>query len=134
MSYLALWDPMDYRMPGSCNLHYLLEFAQIHVHWVSNVIWHLIFCHPFLLLPSILPSIMVFSNQLALSISVLRVSVSASVLPMNIQCWFPLGLTGLISLQSKGLSKVFSSTTIRKHEYFGAKPSLLEVISNKHFV
>ena len=51
-------------------------------------------------------------------------SASASVLPMNIQGWFPLGLTGLISLQSKGLSRVFSSTTIRRHPFFGAQPSL----------
>ena len=48
----------------------------------------------------------------------------ASVLPMNIQGWFPLGLTVLISLQSMGLSRVFSSTTIRKHQFFGAQPSL----------
>ena len=48
---------------------------------------------------------------------------SASVLPMNIQ-WFPLGLTGLISLQSKGLSRVFSSTTVQKYQFFVAQPSL----------
>ena len=52
------------------------------------------------------------------------VSASASVLPMNIQDWFPLGLTGLISLQSKRLSRVFSSTTVQKHQFFGAQPSL----------
>ena len=51
-------------------------------------------------------------------------SVSASVLPINIQDWFPLGLTDLISLQSKGLSRVFSSTTVQKHQFFGAQPSL----------
>ena len=48
------------------------------------------------------------------------VSASASVLPMNIQDWFPLGLTGLVSLQSKGLSRVFSNTTVQKHQFFGA--------------
>ena len=52
------------------------------------------------------------------------VSASASVLPMNIQDWFPLWLTGLIFLQSKGLSRVFSITTIQKHQFFGAQPSL----------
>ena len=52
------------------------------------------------------------------------VSASASVLPMNIQDWFPLGLTGLISLQSKGLSRVFSNTTVQKHHFFGAQLSL----------
>ena len=51
-------------------------------------------------------------------------STSASVLPKNIQSWIPLGLTGFISLQSKGLSWVFSSTAIRKHQFFGAQPSL----------
>ena len=56
-------------------------------------------------------------------------SASASFLPVNIQCWFPIGLTGLISLQSKGLSRVFSSTMIQKHQYFGAEPSMW---SNSH--
>ena len=54
----------------------------------------------------------------------IRASASASVLPMNIQDWFPLELTGLISLQSKGLSRVFSSTTIWKHQFFGTQPFL----------
>ena len=52
------------------------------------------------------------------------VSASASVLPRNIQDWFPLGLTGLISLKSKGLSRVFTNTTIQKHQFFGAQLSL----------
>ena len=52
------------------------------------------------------------------------VSASASVLPMNILDWFPVALTGLISLQSKGLSRVFSSTTVQKHQFFGAQLSL----------
>ena len=57
------------------------------------------------------------------------ISASASVLPMNIQDWFPLGLTGWISLQSKGLSRVFSNTTVQKHQFFGAQLSLW---SNSH--
>ena len=52
------------------------------------------------------------------------VSASASVLPMNIQGWFPLGLTDLITLQPKGLSRVFSNTTVQKHQLFGTQPSL----------
>ena len=85
-------------------------------------------CH--LLLPSIFPSIRVFSNESALHIRwPIGTSVSASVLPVNIQGWFPLGLTGLISLQSKGLSSVFFSTTIWKHLFFGTQPSLW---SNSH--
>ena len=57
------------------------------------------------------------------------VSASASVLPMNIQGWFQLGLANLISLQSKGLSRVFSNTTVQKHQFFGAQLSLW---SNSH--
>ena len=56
-------------------------------------------------------------------------SASVSVLIINIQCWFPLGLTGLISLLSKGLSRVFFSTTIQKHQFLGPQPSLW---SNSH--
>ena len=56
-------------------------------------------------------------------------SASASLLPLNIQIWFPLGLTGLISLQSKGLSRVFSNTIVQKHQFFGAQLSLW---SNSH--
>ena len=77
---------------------------------------HHILCRPLLLLPSVFSSIKVFS-----SVSVLHIrwpsigaSVSASGLPMNIQDWFPLRLTSLISLQSKGLSRVFSNTTVEK--------------------
>ena len=58
------------------------------------------------------------------------VSVSAPVLPMNIQDWFPLGLTGLISLQSKGVSRVFSSTTVQKHQFFSAQPSFVVQLSH----
>ena len=54
----------------------------------------------------------------------IRVSALASVLPMNTQDWFPLGWTGWISLQSKGLSRVFTSTTVQKHQFFSAQPSL----------
>ena len=91
---------------------------------------HLIFCHPLLLLPSIFPSIRVFSNELFESGGQsIGAAASALVLPVNIQSWFPLELTGLISLQSKGLSRVFSSTTVWKHQFFGAQPSLW---SNSH--
>ena len=54
----------------------------------------------------------------------IRASAMASVLPMNIQGWFPLGMTGLISMQCKGLSRVFSSTTIWKHQSFSSQPYL----------
>ena len=81
---------------------------------------HLILCHPLLLLPSIFPSIRVFSNESVLHIRWPKYwsSVSASVLPMNIQGWFPLRLTSFISLLWKLLSKVLSSTTIWKLQFF----------------
>ena len=72
---------------------------------------HLILCHPLPLLLSIFTSIRVFSNESTLPIVGQRIGASALawVLPMNIQCWFPLGLTGLSSLQSKGLSRVWGN-------------------------
>ena len=77
---------------------------------------HLILCHPLLLLRHSFPSSGSFlrSQFFASGSQSIGASVSASVLPMNIQNWFPLGLTGFISLQSKGLSRVFSSTTVQK--------------------
>ena len=87
---------------------------------------HLILCHPLLLLPSVFPSIRIFSSKLALCIKWLKdwSSASASVLPMNIQGCLLLVLTGLISLLSKGLSRVFSITTVWRHQFFSAQPSL----------
>ena len=81
---------------------------------------HLILCRPLLPLPSIFPSIRVFSNKSVFSSDgqSIGVSASASLLPVNIQDWFPLGLTGLISLQSKGLSRAPSNTTVQKHQFF----------------
>ena len=75
---------------------------------------HLILCHPLLLLPPIPPSIRVFSNEPALHIGSQSTGVSAStsILPMNTQDWSPLGWTGWISLQSKGLSRIFSNTIV----------------------
>ena len=60
------------------------------------------------------------------------VSASASILPMNIQDWFPLGLTGWISLQSRELSRVFSNTTVQKHQFFGAQLSLCPTLTSIH--
>ena len=84
---------------------------------------HLILCRPLLLLPLIFPSIRVFSSGQIVFPSgdqSIGASASASVLPINIQDWFPLRLTALISLQSKGLSRVFSNTTVQKHQFLGA--------------
>ena len=87
---------------------------------------HLILCHPLLLLPSIFPSIRVLflmSRLFAWGGQGIGASASASVLLMNIQNWFPLGWTGWISLQCKGLLRVFSNT-IQKHQFFGTQLSL----------
>ena len=93
----------------------LLKLMSIESVMLSN---NLILCHPLFLLPSIFSSIRVFSNESALCIKWPKTgaSASASVLPMNIQGRFPLRLTGLISLQSKGISRVLSSTTVWKHK------------------
>ena len=80
---------------------------------------HLILHRPLLLLSPIPPSIRVFSNESASGGQ--SIGVSASVLPVNIQGWFSLELTELISLQSKGLSSVFSSTTVQKYQFFGTQ-------------
>ena len=87
---------------------------------------HLILCRPLLLPPSIFPASGSFpmSWLFASGSQSIGASFSASVLPMNIQDWFPLEWTGWISLQSKGLSRVFSNTTVQKHRFFGAQLSL----------
>ena len=86
----------------------------------------LILCRPLLLLPSIFPSIRVFpvSQLFASGGQRIGASPSASVLPLNIQGWFALGLTSFISLLPKELSRIFSSTTIRKHHFFSTQLSL----------
>ena len=92
---------------------------------------HLILCRPLLFLPSIFPSIRAFSMSRLFTSGGQSIgpSPSASVLPMDIQAWFPLGLTGLISLLSKRFSRVFSSTTVWKHQFFGGQSFLW---SNSH--
>ena len=118
-SFLTVFNHMK-STPNFPVLHCLLEFAQTHVHWVDDAS-HFILCYDLLLLSSIFPRISVFSNESALCVRWPQsFEASASVFPMNIKCWFPLGLTGLISLMSKGPSRVFSSTTVQKHQFFRA--------------
>ena len=93
----------------------------------------LILCYPLLFLPWIFPSLSVFSNGLALCSGGQSIGASASVPPVDIQGWFPFGLTGLISLLSQGRSRVFSSTTICKHWLFGTQPSLWSNWENHSF-
>ena len=106
----------------------LLKLMSIKSMMPSN---HLILCHPLLLLPSIFPSIRVFQMSQFFTSGSQSIGglVIASVPSMNIEDWFPLGLTGWISLQSKGLSRVFSNTTNQKHQFFWAQLSLW---SNSH--
>ena len=126
----TLCNPMDCSTPGFSIVHHLPELAQTHVHWVSDAIQPSHSLSPLLFLPSIFSSIRVFSNESVLCISGDQsIGVSASVLPMNIQDWSPLEWTGLISLPTKGLSRVFSNTTAQKHQFFGPQ---LSFWSNSH--
>ena len=121
--FVTPWTVAHQASLSFTNSQSLLKLMSIKSVMPSN---HLILCHPCLFLLSILPSIRVFSNESALHIRwpIIGVSASASVLPRKIQGWFPLGLTGLISLQSKGFSRILSSTIVQKHQFFGAQPSL----------
>ena len=121
----TLWDPMNHSTPGLPVHHQLPEFTQIHDHWVSDAIQP---SHP----PSspfppapIPPSIRVFpmSQLFAWGGQSTGVSAITSLLPKNTQDWSPLEWTGWISLQSKGLSRVFSNTTAQKHQFFSAQLS-----------
>ena len=131
LSHLRLCDPMDCSTPGFLVLHYIPLCSNS-----GPLSW---WCHP-----TILSSVTLFSSwpqhfpksgvspmsQLFTSGGQsIGASASATVLPMNIQGWFPLGLTGLISLMSKGLLKVFFNTTVWKHQFFSAQLSLW---SNSH--
>ena len=110
-------------------------FAQTHVHWVGDA-------HPTILSSVTLLSSCPQSYPAAGSFLMshiftsggqsIAVSASASVLPMNIQGWFPFGLTGLISMQFKGLSRVCSSTTIRKHQLFWCSAFFMVQLSHLH--
>ena len=107
------------------NSQNLLKLMSIKLVMPSN---HLVLCHPLLPLPLVFPSIRILSNESVLHISDQSIgqsiSASATVFPMNIQNWFPSGWTGLISLQSKGLSRVFSNTSVQKHQFFSTRLSL----------
>ena len=123
---LTLCDPMDWAPQASLSFIIswsLLRLTSIELVMPSN---HLILCCPLLLPPSIFPRITVFSKESALLIRWQNngASVSASVLTTNIQDWFPLGLTGLISVLSRVLSRVFFSTTIWKRQLFIIQSSL----------
>ena len=102
------------------NSRSLLKLMSIESVMPSN---HLILCHPLIHQPSSFPASGSFpmSQFFTSGGQSIGVSASTSVLPMDIQDWFPLGWTGWISLQSKGLSRVFSNTTVQKHQFFSAQ-------------
>ena len=120
--FATLWTAASQASLSITNSWSFLKLMYIESVMPSN---HLILSCP-LLLPSVFRSIRVFSKESVLCIRwpSIGVSASASVFPMTVQDWFPLGLTGLISLQTKGLSIVFSNTTVQKHQFFGAQLSL----------
>jgi len=121
----TLCDPMVCSMPGLPVLHRLPEFAQVHIPCIGGAIQP---SHP---IPSS-PSALYLSQHQGLfqrviclhQMTKLLELQSASVLPVNIQGWSPFRLTGLIFFLSEGLSGVFSSTTVWRHQFFGALPSL----------
>ena len=129
LSCLALGNTMEYtqaRLPCLSVSPSLLKLMSIESMMSSN---HFILCYPLLLPPSIFPSIRVFSNESALLIKWPKYwSFSFSWIFINpaneYQDWFPLGLTGWLSLQSKGFSRVFFSITVQEHQFFSTQPSL----------
>ena len=126
LSHIWLFDPTDCGPPGFPVSHYLPEFAQ-----TRPLSW---WCHPIISSSATLffscsehfPASGSFpvSQFFASGDHSIGASASVSVLPMNSQGWFPLGLTDLISLLSKELSRVFFSTTVWKHQFSGAQPFL----------
>ena len=123
----TLCDPINFSMPGSSGFHYLKGVCSNSCPlslWcylnISSSVAPFSFCH------QSFPALGSFPNELALHIRWQKywVSILASVFIKNSQSEFPLGLTGLISLLSKGLSRVFSSIIIQKHPFFGTQPSL----------
>ena len=125
---------MNCSTPYFPSLHYLPEFAQTHVHWVDDAIQPLILCHPLLLLPSIIPSIRVFSNEAALHIRWPKCwSFSLSISPSN-------EYSGLISFRMDWFDLLADQGTLKslpqhhnwKHQFFGTQPSLWSNSTSGH--
>ena len=120
--FVTPWTTAHQASLSITNSKSLLKLTSIELVMPSN---HLILCHPLLLLPSIFPSIRVFSNESILHITGQSIGASASTSDFQWTLWtdFLIGWTDLIPLQSKGLSRVFSNTTLQKHQFLGAQPS-----------
>ena len=128
----TLCDPMDWNMPGFHAYHQLPELTQTHVHRVGDAI------QPSPPLSSPSPPALNLSQHQGLVkwvssshqvAKILEFQLQHELLAMNIQDWFPWGLTGLMPLQSKGPSRIFSNTTVQKHQFLSAQLSLW---SNSH--
>ena len=124
-SCLTLCDPMDCSRPGFPVHHQLPELTQTHFHWVGDAIQP---SHPLLSLSppqhQSSPASGSFPMSQCFSSDGRRIGDLASIFRMNIQGWYSWGLTGWISLQSKGLSRVFSNTTVQEHQFFSSHLSL----------
>ena len=127
----TICDPMNCSTPGLPVHHQLPEFTQTHVHQVGDAIQPSSSVVPFSSCPQSLPASESFpmSQLFTWGGQSIGVSALASVLPKNTQDWSPLEWTGWISLQFKGLSRVFSNTTVQKHQFFSAQ---LSSQSNSH--
>ena len=118
---LDSWQPYGLQQAGFPALHHLrnlLKLLSIESVMTSNHLIHFSACLPSFPESGSFPVSWLFTSGGKSFVA------SASVFAMNIQGWFPIGLTGLISLQSKGLSRVFSNTTVQKHQFFSAQLSL----------
>ena len=121
---LTLCNHMDYSLAGFLSYTFsqsLLKFMSIESVMLSN---HLVLCHPLSFCLQSFPASGSFPMSQLFTSGGQSIGASASVLPMNIQGWFLLEWTGWISLRSKGFSRIFSSTTVQKHQFFSAQPSL----------
>ena len=134
-SCLTLCNPVNRSTPGLPVHHQLPELPQTHAHRVSDAIQS---SHPLsspsppAFNPSQHQGLFPRSQFFTSGGQSIGVSASTSVLPMNIQDWFPLGCTGWISLQSKGLSRVFPNTTVQKHQFFNTQPFYGPTLTSIH--
>ena len=128
----TLCDPMDCNMPGLPVPHHFSGFAQVHVQWIPDAVQT---SHPLLPSPSVFPSIRVFSNELALHIRWPKYwSFSFNISPSNEYSGWTFFRIDWLILLSKVLSRVFSSTTVQKHQFFGPLPSIHTNFYKKSFI